>query len=172
MFTKRLRITTIVVALLLAGLIGAAVVQPDAEAAGTRRFTVPAAAFIPTNDGWDYNSLGDHLVTPSGVSGFTAPLSFPVDKVRIDRVIMRAKDNGGDKVCVWLYRAQPGTGSKVKMAQRCSKGAATTDPRSFATSAISPASSGPWYGLYLWVNLPAPTHAYKFYGVTIEWTPL
>ena len=144
--------------------------QPDAEAAGTRRFTVPAGAFSPTADEADYSNQGHYLTAGGSGANFTVGLSFPADKVRIDRVLLRAYDNGGSQVCAWLWRAQSGTGTEVKMADVCSKGASPTTPRTFADNTIASALSGPWQGLYVWVYLPAGD--YKFYGVTIEWTPL
>ena len=114
MFTKRLRITALVVALLIGALVGAAMVQPDAEAAGTRRMTVPAGAFAPTTDNWDYDNAGYYLETNSGSAFYTAPLFFPKDKVRINRVIMRAYDNGPGEVCLELVRAQPGAVARFR----------------------------------------------------------
>jgi hypothetical protein len=173
MFTRRLRITTMLVAPLLAGLIGAAVVQPDAEAAGTRRMTVPAAAFGPMSSTVVFDNDGDSLSTlGSAYAEYGAPLFFPSDRVRIDRVILRVYDNGPDGVCVTLYRAQPGAGAtSASLAHKCSTGAQATDPRTFADTTISPNWTAGWYGPYLWIMMP-PGSNYRFYGVTIEWTPL
>lgn len=168
MFTRRTSITLVV--LLLGAVVGAAVVMRNAEAAGTRRMTVPAAAFVVGNDSWDYHNGGYFLRTNSGAY-FLAPLSFPRDRVRIERVILRAFDNGGTNVCLELNRGQPGTATVVEMTEVCSEDASDEDPRTFATSAISPAWSGPWHGLYLRVSVPAGETTYRFYGATIEWTP-
>ena len=52
-----------------------------AAAAGTAVLTIPAAAFTPFEDGYDYENHGRYLFIKSGVSGpygwFSAPVSLP-----------------------------------------------------------------------------------------------
>jgi hypothetical protein len=140
------------------------------RATGTQRMTVPAAAFIPTQDDWDYINNGYFLEADTS-SEFVAPLSFPVDNVRIDRVIMRAYDfNGIEEGCFGLYRTLPGHGTEVFMGGACTSGFSEEDPQTVIDNTISPNWSRGWYGLYLSARVPG--FDYRLYGVTIEWTPL
>jgi len=104
---------------------------------------VPAAAFIPTSDDWDYSSEGYFLKTLSGIGSFTAPLSFPVPVVRIRKITLYALDNtAGGSVCVELYRADPRTAGE---GMRAPGAPATALPilRWSASRRSSPAGSTP-----------------------------
>ena len=165
-------VTVAALVVLVGGIVGVLRVQPGEAAVGdTHEMTIPAAAFIPTNDNWDYSSSGYKLsAVGSGSANFTAPLIFPVDldHVRINRLTFWAYDNGTGSVCVYLYRAQPRTGDKIEMAQKCSDGSSATNPRRFGTVNISPRTATASKVPYLWLSVPGGSD-YVFYGVTIQW---
>jgi len=163
-------VTVATLVALVGGIVGVLRMQPGEAAVGdTHEMTIPAAAFIPTTDDWDYSNNGYYLSAVGSSANFSAPLSFPVDlgHVRITKLIFWAYDNGPADVCLTLYRAQLRTGSDVQMGQKCSGAASATDPRRFATSKISPRTATASKVPYLWLTIPAGD--YYFYGVTIQW---
>jgi hypothetical protein len=136
------------VPLLLAGLLLAATVLPagsESQAgavpeprATTGKIMVPASAFIPTSDNWDYDNTGWSLGMVSGNGGFTAPLSFPMPEVTIKKVILIAYDNSGGSVCMHLIRTRPFiVGEKAMTPEMCTTNSTDT-PQKVITTAISP----------------------------------
>lgn len=165
----RQRVAAFVLVAVAGGLVGAAQVR-QADAAGEpHRITVPAGAFAPTSSQYEYRNYGYWLQALGGGVEFVAPVFFPVDvdHVRITNLIMRAYDNGPGQVCVSLRRAQHA--GLAYMAQTCSSGAATQDPRVFATTSISPSGASGGQALYLWLDIGSGALTYKFYSVIIEW---
>ena len=118
-WTRRLWVP-LLVAVLVAGVLGvggggAVAVEPRVT---TRSIMIPAGAFIPTEDDNDYMSNGIALSVESGVGRFTAPILVPVPVVNIKKITLYAYDNdAADTLCVYMYRAAPGTADEVGMGR-------------------------------------------------------
>lgn len=151
------------------GLIGATQMRPADAAGEPHRITVPAGAFAPTSSQYEYRNYGYWLQALGGAVEFVAPVFFPVDvdHVQITKLTLRAYDNGPGQVCVSLRRAQHA--GEAHMAQTCSSGADTQDPRVFATTSISPSGASGGQAPYLRLEIGAQALTYKFYSVIIEW---
>ena len=163
MATRRLRVP-LLVALLVAMLVGPGVVTAAEPRATGGKVMIPAAAFSPTNDNWDYYNNGYALNTVSGYGEFTAPLVFPVPVVKIKKIILYAYDNDAGQVCATVYRASPPTAIELWLGQACTTDS-TANPQVVSTTAISPrqvntAVTGP----YLWVTT---NPGMQFYGVSV-----
>ncbi|MFH1331641.1 MAG: hypothetical protein ABIJ48_13505 [Actinomycetota bacterium] len=165
MSTMRRLWVPLLAALLVAVLIGPGVVTAAEPRATTGKIMIPAAAFVPTSDNWDYINHGYFLTMDSGSGVFNAPLVFPVPVVNIRKVILYAYDNSGTgQVCAWVYRASPPTASVVQQDSVCTSDS-TANPQVVRTTAISPrrvntAVTGP----YLTVTLHPGTF---LFGVSV-----
>jgi len=162
--TKRLGVpllVTLLVALPLS--VGAGGAAAEAPRATTGSIMIPAAAFTPSSNDWEYDNSGLDLITSTG-GNFLAPLSFPVPVVNIRRIILYALDNTGAAVCLTLYRSSPATDHEVLASWTCTTDS-TDDPQVVSTTAINPkAVNTAVQAPYLWVNL-GPGHA--LYGVKV-----
>jgi len=135
------------------------------------KIMIPAAAFAPTNNSWEYGNGGYFLSSyPGNVADFIAPLSFPVPVVNIRRIMLLAYDNTGDSndVCIHLLRAEPLKASESTAGGNVCTVNSTTDPQKVATNAIShrrmnTANHGP----YLWAPVDPGT---KLYGVQVVYS--
>lgn len=173
-------------AMILAGVLlggGAVVLMLDrvpAEAAPqprtvvTRTITVPAAAFHPVTDNFDFTSYGDVLFSNAGPARFVAPLYFEAAEVTVRRLTLYAYDNdmGGD-VCVSLYRTLPTIGSDTEMGFICSDAAFLDSVRVFEQQSLPFRRVTGAHGPYLYLNLPGPLSGvigYKFYDVKVTYT--
>jgi len=161
----------VLVGLLVAGVLGvggggAVAVEPRLT---TASIMIPAAAFIPTTDNWDYSTGGNYLAVSGGNSGFSAPVSFPVPVVSIKKITLYAYDNTNlSAVCASPYRANPAAATQVLQGIICTSGASTLDPQVLITTAISPRRvNTAIHGAQLWVDLGPGT---KFYGVKVTYT--
>ena len=134
----------------------------------TRSIMIPAAAFIPTTDNFDYLNTGFGLEMTSGTANFTAPLSFPVPVVNIKRITLYAfDDDASNQVCVTLYRARPADASEDHTGQVCTTNASA--PQYASTTVISPRRlSTAVQAAYLWVNISGP--GVVLYGVKITYS--
>ena len=133
---------------------------------------VPAAAFVPDSEDWDYTG-GWYLAAPATGGSFSAPVTFPVGQVNIRRITLYAYDNSGSllmDVCVFLYRATPSAATQVTVGSLCTTGASGTDPRLFTTSNLLHRSvNTALHGLYVWARI-LPSAALRLYGVKITYT--
>ena len=167
------RIKWVAAAVLGVALFGAVAVggtpSGDAAVGDTHRMTIPAAAFAPTIDDWDYFNNGSKVESLAGASQFTAPLVFPVDldHVRITKVTFWAYDDMDDflDVCLTLYRAEPKNGTHTLATQFCSEGPGPS-VRSFSDRTFRPRTGRTNTSFYLNLYVPPDT---EFYGATIEW---
>ena len=142
LLNKRL-LVVVLVAVLVAGLLVGLGNGDEAVAKEPRatigKIVVPAAAFIPTTDNWNYDSVGWSLGMVSGSGGFTAPLSFPVPVVNIRRVTLSAYDNSGvSSACLHLERAKPLTAGSTSMMPELCTADSTDHPEKVTTTAIDP----------------------------------
>jgi len=171
---KRLWIP-VLVALLVAVLVGAVGVTAAEPRATSRTVTIPAAAFTPQDDdlaGVGYENLGYQMtvVGPAASGYFIAPLFFEAPEVKIKKMVLFAYDNGGGSVCVELSRSTPASGNRQDMGEVCSTGAAT-GVRSFTEKTISPRNVAGWHGPYLELYIPGVySNGYQFYAVRITYT--
>ena len=165
MSTMRRLWVPVLAALLVALLVGPGVVTAAEPRATGGKIMIPAAAFIPTSDNWDYANNGSTLYTISGSGGFTAPLVFPVPVVKIKKIILYAYDNSGaGQVCATLYRSSPPIANELSLGSVCTSDS-TARPQAPSTTAISPrqvntAVTAP----YLWINIDSGT---QVYGVSV-----
>lgn len=158
-------------AALVVGLIGPSVVSAVEPRATTKKVMIPAAAFIATTDQWDYSNNGVNLSMMSGSGNFTAPIPFnvPASRVSIKKIVLYAyDDDGGDTVCVYLYRAEPTLAMESFSGQVCTSDSNLT-PQAIETSAIYPrlVNTG-LHGAYLWVNLSGTSVI--FYGAVVSYS--
>jgi hypothetical protein len=148
-----------------AGEAAQAVVEPRATV--TRTITLPAAAFDPTSDNWDFDNLGYRLYSNLWGANFATPLFFEAPVVTIRRITLYALDNGGEDMCVYLRRSTPAVGGEDDMGQVCSSGA-SIGVRAFAQTTFTHRRITGAYGPYLWLYLPDTEAAgYEFYAVKI-----
>jgi hypothetical protein len=160
----------VLVGLLVAGVLGvggggAAAVEPRLT---TASIMIPAAAFIPAEDDYDYANNGREMWVASGSGYFGAPLSFPVAVVNIKKITLYAFDNdGAAMVCVTLYRARPADASEDNTGGVCTSDGSA--PQYASTTTISPRRvTTASQGAYLWVSLSAP--GVKLYGVKVNYS--
>ena len=147
------------------GGVGAAALEPRTV---TASIMVPAAAFNPNTDDWDYINQGFNIAMNDGSGNFTAPLSFPVGVVNIKRITLYAYDSGAEKVCATLYRSRPPAGDEGLTGTVCTADSAA-DPQTAYTTAISPRQvNTAFHGPYLRVYLSSPS--VYFYGVKITYS--
>ena len=135
----------------------------------TANIMIPAAAFIPTRDDWDYYNGGIYLTATTGNSMFQAPLSFPVPEVNIRRITLYAFDDSAPQdLCASLIRAYPPYGAfGTDMGQVCTSDSPLT-PQVVTTTAISPRRiSTTTYGPHLLVSIDPDTN---LYGVKVTYT--
>ena len=130
---------------------------------------IPAAAFVPTRNTFDYQNLGVALSMISGDGYFTFPVSFPAAVVDIRRITLYAYDNdAGQVVSAALYRDYPPGAEVALLGSVSTSGASTAAPTVVATTAISPRRiSTAAHGAYLWVYLSGP--AVTLYGVKVAY---
>jgi len=133
------------------------------------RIMVPASAFTPTRDDWDYQNLGWEL-RAFGVTSrfFTAALWFPESVVTIRKITLIAYDaTASASACVNLYRAQPLTGDESLMGSMCTADS-PDNPQKVATTAISPRRvNTAVHGPYLWLAVGQGVYVY---GVQVVYT--
>jgi len=164
---------------LLVGLLVAVLIGPGGGAVTaaeprltTQSIMVPAAAFTPSADTFQYLNNGWIIEAQSGV--FVAPLQFPVQQVSIRRLTIYAYDHmstGGQTtdVCVYLFRSAPANAAVITQGEVCTFGSSATDPQIFSTTAISPRSvNTAVHGSYLWVFIPDGDT--RFYGVKVTYS--
>jgi hypothetical protein len=160
-------------AVLMSTLVGVAGARPHGRPLGalSRRITIPAGHFIPTTDDWDYLNSGYYVRNVVGDATYTAPVVFPTGQaVVVESVTLYAYDHdSGDEICVRLYRTDPTSGSEVEMANVCSSGASTNDPRHFTESSIdyNPVKHGK--GVLVWLSIGDYGIDLKAYGVRIQY---
>jgi hypothetical protein len=171
MTTRRLWVP-VLAALLVATLVGPAggAVTAAEPRATVGTITIPAGAFIPTRDDWDFSNAGDALWLDSGTTAaFTAPLFFPVPEVTIRKITLYAYDNGGGDICVGIYRTTPATGGEQAMSTACSVGASDS-VRAFTATTFAHRRITGAYGPYLYLPLTPAYAQYRVYGVKITYT--
>ena len=132
------------------------------------KIMIPASAFIPTTDNWDYSNSGYYLTTIGGSGNFSAPLVFPVPVVRIRKITLYAYDNtAGGNICATLFRSQPLTDDEATAGGVCTSDNAT-DPQVVGTTGIDPRRvNTAVHGPYLWVTIDPNT---DFYGVQVVYS--
>jgi hypothetical protein len=160
-------------AVLMSTLVGVAGARPNDRpmAAVTRRITIPGGHFIPTKYTWQWSNNGHYVRNVSGSANYSAPVVFPTGQaVVVESVTLYVYDNVADAdICVTLYRTDPTGGYEDSMANLCSSGSSTTDPRHFTDSSISnnPVKHG--QGIYLWLYIADSGLNLKAYGVRIQY---
>ena len=160
----------VLVAALVAMLIGPSGVTAAEPRPVWGTIMVPAAAFTPATGGGGYDNSGFYLRMFSGGTNFIAPLTFPVPVVKVRKLTLYAWDNSSaGVVCAFLGRAKPPTASVVYgQGDLCTSDSAE-GPQVLSTTAISPrlvntAVHGPFLSVYI----EAP--GLKLYGVAVTYT--
>ena len=158
----------LLVGLLVAVLLGVPGSGDQARAAveprtGTGRIMIPAAAFTPAADGYDYYNAGT-LTASSGRGHFTAPLIFPEPVVNIKKVVLYAYDNTDGFVDVLVLRALPSAGTEIALGDVHASNS-TADPQVISSAAISPRRvNTAVHSPYLFITVDPNT---VFYGVAV-----
>jgi hypothetical protein len=167
MTTRRLWVPLLVAAL-VAALVGPAAVTAAEPRITTQSIMIPASAFIPTTDDWDFGNSGYGLYVASGTGNFVAPLSFPVPVVNIKKITLYAFDNdASSSVCLSLYRAMPAVASEDYAGQVCTTEASA--PQYASTTVISPRRvNTAVQAAYLWVEISGP--GLWLYGVKVTFS--
>jgi len=165
-------VTVLTIAVLVAGLLlvpwgGDQAVAKEPRAT-LGKVMVPAAAFIPNSDNWDYRNSGYYLVAFGTTAQFAAPLWFPVPEVNIRKITLIAHHNmGGDNLCVALLRAQPLGGTESDAGEVCTA-SSTDDPQKVAKTDLSPRRVNTVnHGPYLLAEIP---EGKKLYGVQVVYS--
>jgi hypothetical protein len=165
---KKGSMAMVLAALLVATIVGAVWARPnEATEAVTRKVTIPAASFIPNQDGLSYGNTGQRLWVNSGSAEFIAPVVFPcVEWVTVRKVTLSVTDNNAnDDACVFMFRASPKNLSAVMMAQACSSSSGGAHNYSDAT--IDNAQVYRNQSAFLILDMWGPS--IDVYGVTIEY---
>jgi hypothetical protein len=137
----------------------------------TRTITVPAGAFSPNIDDWNFTNSMFELYTLTGTGTFNAPIYFEAAAVTIKKITLYAYDNrSADDVCVGMVRTTPAAAFIEEVGRVCSSGASTMKPRVFSTGSFEHRAIASGYGPVLWVFLPGPMDGYRFYGVKITYS--
>lgn len=170
--TSRRLWSPVVAGLLVTGLLGvggggAVAVEPRTV---TASLMVPASAFTPTSEAWDYWNYNSFLGMDAGSGAFVASLSFPVTVVSIKRITLYASDpSSADSVCVRLYRARPAAETGDWATPHICTVDSTDRPQTVYTTEISPRQvDTAFHGSHLWVNLSGPTVIFS--GVRINYS--
>ena len=150
---------------------GSALAVAESRATVTRTITIPAGAFVPTEDGRDYLNMGSFLALQSGGSGlFVAALSFESPQVTIRKITLFALDNGAGSVVLSLERSVPVAGGRQVSGFVGSMGA-ENGVRSFTQSDLDYRRVTGAYGPYLLLALPGSHSAgYVFYGAKVTYS--
>jgi hypothetical protein len=165
---KKGSMAIVLAAPLVATIVGAVWARPnEATEAVTRKVTIPAASFIPNQDGLDWNNLGKEVYVNSGSGTFTAAVVFPcVEWVTVKKVTLSSDDqNNVQDACATLYRTSPKNFTQVMMAQACSSGSG--GDQNPADTTIDNAQVYPNQGPYISLSIAGPN--IYVYGVTIEY---
>ncbi|MFH1331349.1 MAG: hypothetical protein ABIJ48_11930 [Actinomycetota bacterium] len=103
------------------------------------KIMIPAAAFVPISDNPEYANYGVYLTGPEY---FVAPVSFPVQEVKVRKITLYAVDSTSgtvNQVCARLERSAP---ARNPYPPLWAGGVCTSDitayPQVVATTAISP----------------------------------
>ena len=168
--TSRLWIP-LLVGLLVAGALGvggggAVATEPRVT---TASIMVPASAFIPTKDDFDYDNGGDSLQVTSGTGAFIAPLSFPVPVVNIKKITVYAHDNTASAlISASVYRSRPADGEEDHAGSVATVDS-SADPQVVSMTAISPRRvTTATHGPYLWVWFTGS--GVRLYGVKVTYS--
>jgi hypothetical protein len=170
--------TPVVLALLLSavmvGVTGAIPTSSPSAAACTWTLTVPAAAFHPEDNGYNFYNSGWMLRSEDAITEryYTAHVPFPcTGEVTVDSVdIMGYDNNTSYEMCFALLRLDPLAPSRVEMGGVCTgnESASTTDPDTWTIPSLDPSTIGPNQGAYLWLKI-ADNHDLHLYGVKITY---
>jgi len=131
----------------LVGLAGATASESPAAAASTWTLTVPAAAFHPEDNGYNFYNSGWMLRSEDAVQRyFTAYVPLPYgSEITLDHVEVLGKDNTTSyELCVEVLRFDPDTPGRHSLGKVCSGGstASPTDPNTWTVPLTSPATIG------------------------------
>jgi hypothetical protein len=147
---------------------GGVTAAPEARAVN-RSVSIPAAAFTPAADGYDFEHNGDYLYSSLGTF-FKAPVFFEAPEVKIRKIVLYARDEGSDNICLSLRRVVVKDQDQEQMATVCSEGAAVGN-RKFIQKQVNrkwvKEAHGPYLALYLPDNDLGP---YRFQGAQIFYT--
>jgi hypothetical protein len=157
------------------GVTGAVPVDSPRSAGCAWTLTVPASAFQPEDNGYNYYNSGWMLRSEDAVQRyFTAFVPFPYGReIELDSVEVIGKDNTGSyQLCVEVLRFDPDAPGRHSLGSVCSGGsyASPTDPNNWTVPLTSPATIGSDDALYLWLMLDGNVMMeLHLYGVKITY---
>jgi hypothetical protein len=155
----------VVLAALVAVLVGPSMATAATEI--TERVMIPASAFIPASDNYDYDNSGHTLQMNTGSGYFTAPLTLPAQKVRMKRIALYAYDNGAGNVCAHLYRAEPTVANETHQAGVCTSDNTDSPQKVDAGTSFPRFVNTGMQGPYLWVSV---SDLALLHGVTVTYS--
>ena len=169
---KKSWIAVLLGALLMGVLVGAVWARPGGRpraAATTKKMTIPAGAFHPVDEGYEFYNDGSWITADTAGANFATHVVFPGggDRFTVEKLTLYAYDKAMPaNICVYLYRTNPTNGTESLMASKCSSGSSSTDPRSFTTTNINPSLATTPRGLYVLLEIEDATNL-DAYGVRI-----
>ena len=148
-------LAALLVALMLSPVAGSAAIEPRLT---TASIMVPAAAFVPGSNSFDYVNDGSALSVTAGTANFLAPLDFPVPVVTIKRITLYAYDNSASQICVSSVRSRPAEGATDSQGTVCTQNASAPQAASTTTITYGKVNTG-LQGAYLLLG---------FYGIGVQ----
>jgi len=163
--------TALLLALLVAVLLSlpgeggqAAAVEPRVT---TGSIVIPAPAFTPSGNQWNYSNNGNFLQVGTGYGHFFAPVQLPVPEATITRITLYAYDNHPAQVCAVLYRIRPAVAVEKALGAAC-----TTDSTASPQAPYAAISGGlvnqATQSAYLHLSISGT--GVRFYAVKITFT--
>jgi hypothetical protein len=131
----------------------------------TKYLMIPAAAFNPTEGGYDFHNFGRIVESIDGFTSFIAPVYLP-SGARIRLIKLYAKDtNTTNEVCANLREFQPKSGTDSLVKKVCTSGSSGhQQPARYVSRYIK------WYyGYYIFLNYPTP-YGLSTYAVLLKYT--
>jgi hypothetical protein len=144
----------------------------SADAAQTRYLHIPAAAFIPTTDGLDFNYEGNwkgsRVVLESGAGNFVAPVILPDDAI-VEKMTAHFYDGNlgvGDDIDFLLYETDvSGTFNTTMMASVTSSGSGYGSSSTTAITDPTIDTANKYYQIYAMI----PDTALYIFSVKIDY---
>jgi len=133
----------------------------------TASMVIPAAAFTPSGNQWNYSNNGNFLRVGSGYGHFFAPVQLPLSEATITRITLYAYDNHPAQVCAVLYRIRPATAVEKALRVACTTDS-TADPR--ASPAVITGGLVNQGSQSAYLHLSISGTGVRLYGVKVTYT--
>ena len=168
-----LRKLTVVVSIMLISIVLSAssvtsdALKPAAQASLVV-IDIPAVAFIPLNDSYDYSDDGLVLRMDTDAGQFAAPINIPAN-VYIKSIILYAYDASVLRnICAQIHRHNTAQYTYGNLGGVCTSG--SSGYQAVSTWSISPQFISSHHGAYVYLVIEDPIDL-SFYGVKIKYKP-